>query len=720
MRVGRALVGRRQVGHGASPVASPTERVKPQRENRERGPSTPDFSRYPEDSTHFASPAHRSRAALEREGYASGQVASDGRFISSTGKTPVMLTEAATFRWESVLEREEAVRAILSCVALAGLLLVPSMGQAQQACQGASYEAESMFHSTGGSTLNGWNIWSNGYISTTHDFDGGSKVITVIARGQSAGGAAPAHGPSPHMTVYLDGNYVYSYSVIPSDWTAYTFNWEVPAGVHEIQIHFDNDFFQPGQDRNLFVDKLMIGCGGGWTNLTLRNGWRPAADSNVPAVGLIDGIVTFRGALDGTDATSNNAFCLSDGHTSAGPDYTQYRPSDVGILGVRAALANGASGSLHLGLPQQELDPSLPSQELIGSSCMNVDQHGESSPPGPDAREFTSLEGVTYTKSAFSPRTALKVELGAWQILYPLRGSDGLLPDGQGAYVQLNDGFVRFLGEVVSTVGGAESIDPVLFTLPPGQGLIPNEPVRVPVSLSPLSIPQAGRIVIQPNGDVILEGPSEAARAGVSLDGTAYSVSSPASALPIALSDGWSASSSRAVRARLANGIVRLEGAVRNGTTATLGTLPAGMQPAKAILVVADALLLAQPATLRIDTDGSIEVVSPTLVVAQPGISLDGVSFALDLGFQCTAACLNATPLVRQQNSGSFGTTGERWFVVSQNINGWQASEMAGRTIRVNGTPVTPGQMPLPAAVNGSYYFQFSAGNFDWASWSFW
>jgi len=620
------------------------------------------------------------------------------------------------------VKREEAVKAI-SCVAMAGLLLVPSMGQAQQACQGATYEAESMFHSSGGATSNGWNLSSNGYVSTTHDFDGGSKVITVIARGQSAGGATPPYGAAPHMVVTVDGEYVYSYSVTTLAWTAFSFNLEARAGAHEIQIHFDNDFFQNGQDRNLLVDKLIIDCGGGWADLTLRNGWQPAEDSNRPAVGLVDGIVTFRGALDGTRATSSTAFCLTDGHTALGPDYTQFRPSDVGVLSVRAALGSGASASLQLGIPFRAGnadDRAVPDQELDSSSCMQVQQHAEAA-PGPDARELTSLEGVTYSKSAFSPaRNAQKLELGNWRILYPLRGSDNLLPAGQGIYVQVNDGFVRFLGEIESSIGGGEPIDPVLFRLPAGQGLIPNDPVRVPVSLSPLAVPQAGRISIQPNGDVILEGPSEAARAGVSLDGAAYSLSSPPSARAITLSDGWSASSARAVRARLTHGIVRLEGAVRNGTTAALGTLPAGMHPEAAIFVVADALLLAQPATLRIDTDGSIEVVSPTLVVAQPGISLDGVSFAVDAGFQCTGACLNATPLVRNQNSGAFGTTGERWFVVSQNINGWQASEMAGRTLRVNGVVVTAGEMPLPAALNGAYYFQFSAGNFPWASWSFW
>ena len=153
----------------------------------------------------------------------------------------------------------------------------------------------------------------------------------------------------------------------------------------------------------------------------------------------------------------------------------------------------------------------------------------------------------------------------------------------------------------------------------------------------------------------------------------------------------------------------------------TIGTLPVGQRPARSILVVADAPVLDRPSTLRILPSGAIEIVYPSLLESQVGISLDGVSFAVDAsGFQCTGACLSATPLARNQNSGAFGTTGERWFVVNTTINGWQASEMAGRTIRVNGVLVTPGQMPLPPAVNGSHYFQFSAGSFDWASWSFW
>jgi len=42
------------------------------------------------------------------------------------------------------------------------------------------------------------------------------------------------------------------------------------------------------------------------------------------------------------------------------------------------------------------------------------------------------------------------------------------------------------------------------------------------------------------------------------------------------------------------------------------------------------------------------------------------------------------------------------------------------RQIRVNGVLKTPGQMPLPAKIDGKRYFQFTAGSFNYASWSFW
>jgi lysophospholipase L1-like esterase len=85
-------------------------------------------------------------------------------------------------------------------------------------------------------------------------------------------------------------------------------------------------------------------------------------------------------------------------------------------------------------------------------------------------------------------------------------------------------------------------------------------------------------------------------------------------------------------------------------------------------------------------------------------------------------SCASALPIARYQNSGAFGTTSEsKLFVATGPILGWQASEVQGRTITINGHLMQPGQMPLPAAAaDGKYYFQFSAGGVAWASWSHW
>jgi hypothetical protein len=93
--------------------------------------------------------------------------------------------------------------------------------------------------------------------------------------------------------------------------------------------------------------------------------------------------------------------------------------------------------------------------------------------------------------------------------------------------------------------------------------------------------------------------------------------------------DGGVSFSTRAGRARDDGGAVRLEGAVKSGTSTTIGTLPSGLRPAKTIYVVANSPYLAQPATLSISSGGVIKVVSPVMVVASQGISLDGVSFGL-------------------------------------------------------------------------------------------
>lgn len=86
-------------------------------------------------------------------------------------------------------------------------------------------------------------------------------------------------------------------------------------------------------------------------------------------------------------------------------------------------------------------------------------------------------------------------------------------------------------------------------------------------------------------------------------------------------------------------------------------------------------------------------------------------------GFVCTGACLSARPIV---GHATMDGTGETWFVSTQDIHGWVASEMTGRTISVNGVTVTSGAMPLPPKVDGKYYFKVSQGGNSWASLTLW
>jgi hypothetical protein len=68
-------------------------------------------------------------------------------------------------------------------------------------------------------------------------------------------------------------------------------------------------------------------------------------------------------------------------------------------------------------------------------------------------------------------------------------------------------------------------------------------------------------------------------------------------------------------------------------------------------------------------------------------------------------------------NSGSFGTTEALCFRVTDDFTAWGCMNLGNRTVRVNGVAVTcaatTATWPLPARVDGAYYFEFSAGTAD-------
>jgi hypothetical protein len=111
-----------------------------------------------------------------------------------------------------------------------------------------------MYHSTGGAISGGWNLWTNGYISQTHTFPGGSAKVTVYAAGQVAAGVWP------HMIVSVGGVQVGAVNVSATSFAPYSFSFSTSAGAKEIRVSFDNDYLANGEDRNLLLQKVVVGC----------------------------------------------------------------------------------------------------------------------------------------------------------------------------------------------------------------------------------------------------------------------------------------------------------------------------------------------------------------------------------------------------------------------------------------------------------------------------
>lgn len=125
------------------------------------------------------------------------------------------------------------------------------------ACQPTTYEAEQMFHSTGGAATGGWNLWSGGYLSTNHGFAAGQTTVTVTAKGSVAAGVWP------HMRVSIGGTEIGSTYVNTTGWSDYPFNVTATAATQELRVTYDNDFQNATEDRNLMVDKVVVGCPAG-------------------------------------------------------------------------------------------------------------------------------------------------------------------------------------------------------------------------------------------------------------------------------------------------------------------------------------------------------------------------------------------------------------------------------------------------------------------------
>ena len=68
----------------------------------------------------------------------------------------------------------------------------------------------------------------------------------------------PAQGVWPDVNLVIDGSVVASTTVDSNSYKTYTFTVNGYAGTHDLQIHFTNDYYLNGEDRNLYVQSATV------------------------------------------------------------------------------------------------------------------------------------------------------------------------------------------------------------------------------------------------------------------------------------------------------------------------------------------------------------------------------------------------------------------------------------------------------------------------------
>jgi len=105
----------------------------------------------------------------------------------------------------------------------------------------------------GGPIPGGWNLWSQGCVAEPVRIAvPGAYTVEVRAWG------SPAGGVWPEMALLVDGDPVKSVTVASTNGAAYSFHAELPAGIHEIGVSFLNDALIGKEDRNLYLQQIII------------------------------------------------------------------------------------------------------------------------------------------------------------------------------------------------------------------------------------------------------------------------------------------------------------------------------------------------------------------------------------------------------------------------------------------------------------------------------
>ncbi len=99
----------------------------------------------------------------------------------------------------------------------------------------------------------GWNIWSNGHVGQAVKIaEGGKYTIVARAWGSKAGNVWP------EMALMVDGDPGQSVTVKNVERSEYTFEAVLSKGTHELAVAFMNDALIGNEDRNLFLESIVL------------------------------------------------------------------------------------------------------------------------------------------------------------------------------------------------------------------------------------------------------------------------------------------------------------------------------------------------------------------------------------------------------------------------------------------------------------------------------
>jgi hypothetical protein len=367
-------------------------------------------------------------------------------------------------------------------------------------------------------------------------------------------------------------------------------------------------------DATDLVETTQGAISGGWTTLPLLSGWQAAGGPyQAPAVGMVNGIVVFRGALKAIDQNPSHPLPSINALTLP----TAFRPGDInGAPGattfeLKIVLSNGKGGTL--------------SYEFAGPNAgkLKVSQDGyvnsDGAAMGPDARVLTILDGASVD---FNVGTVL--DSPGWAGDYGFRADAGGEPN---AFVKMVDGFVRFQGFLQRT--DPNDLNNYMFTIP-DPAMRPGQIVLTYANIGGFAVARDwSTLAIYPSGQVWIDGNMPSTwPAGVSLEGVSFSRTLTGNQL-LPMSNGWTHYSARQARVGKYGDVVRFQGAVKSGTTSIIGTLPLSMRPTKTVVAPT---VVNGPATgtITINTNGDMVISCPGGVSnAAIFTSLDGVSFGL-------------------------------------------------------------------------------------------